>query len=131
MGEITERFEKLGTQIEDRIQSEDYLKIVRRAFRTWDHADTDEKRQYAANLVTNAGGTRLCSDDVVRLFIDWLNLYHEAHFAVIKEIYRNPGASRYDIWAEIYGEIPREDSAEADLFKLLIRDLSTGGEAET
>ena len=28
---------------------------------------------------------------------------------------------------EIYGQIPREDSAEADLYKLLIRDLSTGG----
>lgn len=27
----------------------------------------------------------------------------------------------------LYGELPREDSAEADLFKLLIRDLSTGG----
>ena len=28
---------------------------------------------------------------------------------------------------EIHGEIVREDSAEADLFRLLIRDLSTGG----
>lgn len=27
----------------------------------------------------------------------------------------------------LYGQTPREDSAEADLFKLLIRDLSTGG----
>jgi hypothetical protein len=26
-----------------------------------------------------------------------------------------------------YGQIPREDSSEADLYKLLIRDLSTGG----
>jgi hypothetical protein len=127
LSDISARFENLGSQIDERIQSEDYLNLVRRAFRTWDQADTEEKRKYVANLVANAAGTRVCSDDVVRLFIDWLNLYHEAHFAVIREIYHNPGVSRYDIWMEIYGAIPREDSAEADLYKLLIRDLSTGG----
>jgi hypothetical protein len=127
LNHITERFEKLGEQIDERLQSEEYLNLVRRAFRIWDQADTNEKREYVANLVTNASGTRLCSDDIVRLFIDWLNTYHEAHFAVIREIYKNSGATRYDIYMEIYGQIPREDSAEADLYKLLIRDLSTGG----
>lgn len=127
LNDIAERFEKLGEQIDERLQSEEYLNIVRCAFRTWDQADTDEKRKYVANLVANASGTRLCSDDIVRLFIDWLNNYHEAHFAVVREIYNNPGATRYDIWMEIYGQIPREDSSEADLYKLLIRDLSTGG----
>lgn len=124
---IQERFESLGEAIDDRIQSEAYLGLVRKAFRAWDEADTDEKRQYAANIVTNSAGTRVCSDDVVRLFLDWLELYHEAHFAVIKEIFENPGATRFDIWSDIYGDTPRENSAEADLFKLLIRDLSTGG----
>jgi hypothetical protein len=127
LNNITERFEKLGEQIDERLQSEEYLNLVRRAFRIWDQADTDEKRECVANLVTNASGTRLCSDDIVRLFIDWLNTYHEAHFAVIREIYKNSGATRYDIWMEIYSQIPREDSAEADLYKRLIRDLSTGG----
>lgn len=125
--EIQRRFETLGDTIEERIQSEAYLGLVRQAFRAWDEADTDEKRRYAANIVTNSAGTRVCSDDVVRLFLDWLELYHEAHFAVIREIYNNPGSTRFEIWSEIYGEVPREDSAEADLFKLLIRDLSTGG----
>lgn len=69
----------------------------------------------------------MLSDDVVRLFLDWLILYHESHFSVILEIYQNPGSSRFEIWSILYGELPREDSAEADLFKLLIRDLSTGG----
>lgn len=46
---------------------------------------------------------------------------------MIKEIFQNPGATRYEIWTALWGEPPREDSAEADLFKLLIRDLSTGG----
>src|SRR5262249_53331186 len=125
--EIAARFQNLGSQIDERIQSEEYLTLVRRAFRAWDRADTDQKRKYVGNLVTNAAGTRLCSDDVIRLFIDWLDAYHEAHFAVIQHIYKNAGCTRYDIWSAVYGELPREDSAEADLFKMLIRDLSTGG----
>ncbi len=125
--EIQRRFEALGAAIDERIQSEPYLALVRKAFRAWDNADTEEKRRYAANLVTNAAGTRVCSDDVLRLFLDWLELYHEAHFAVIREIFYNPGSTRFDIWSGVYGEtLLREDSAEADLFKLLIRDLSTG-----
>ena len=124
--DIAKRFEALGDQIDERIQSEEYLDLVRKAFRSWDRADTDEKRKYIANLLSNASGTDLCSDDVVRLFIEWLDRYHEAHFAVIREIYKNPGCTRYEIWEAVHGVFPREDSAEADLFKLLIRDLSTG-----
>src|SRR6185437_3037854 len=48
-------------------------------------------------------------------------------FAVIREVYKNSGLSRFEMWSALYGETPREDSAEADLFRLLIRDLSTGG----
>lgn len=125
--EIGQRFDAIGSEIEDRIKSEEYLDVVRKAFRTWDDADTDEKRRYVANLVTNSAGTKLCSDDVIRQFIDWLELYHESHFAVIRVIFQIPGATRYHIWTEINGEVPREDSAEADLYRLLIRDLSTGG----
>jgi hypothetical protein len=127
LAEISQSFERLGEAVDERIQSEEYLDIVRKSFRTWDAADTDEKRKYIANLISNASGTQLCSDDVVRLFIGWLGSYHESHFAVIREIYKQSGVSRYDIWSIINGQIPREDSAEADLFKLLIRDLSTGG----
>jgi hypothetical protein len=124
--QVQRRFDSLGENIETRIQSDEYLGLVRKAFRAWDEADTEEKRRYTANLIVNAAGTRVCSDDVIRLFLNWLALYHEAHFAVIREVFQNPGSSRYEIWTAIYGELPREDSAEADLFKLLIRDLSTG-----
>jgi hypothetical protein len=124
--EIEVRFEALGNSIDERIESEEYLMLVRKAFRVWDTADTEEKRQYVANVVTNSGGTRLCSDDLVRLFIDWLELYHESHFAIIREISKNPGSTRRDIWDELYNKDVREDSAEADLFRLLIFDLSTG-----
>lgn len=125
---IFSRLDSLGAEIDERIGSTQYLAIVRKAFREWDQADTQEKRDLIVHLITNAAGTRVCSDDILRLFLDWIELYHEAHFAVIREIYKNPGPTRYDIWVAVYGaEIPRDDSADADLFKMLIRDLNIGG----
>jgi hypothetical protein len=128
LDEIVGRLSGLGDEVEKRMLSQEYLGLVRKTFRLWDEADTDEKRRLLANFITNAGGTRICSDDILRLFLDWVTAYHEAHFAVIREIYKKEGPTRYDIWAGVYGEnVPRDDSAEADLYKMLIRDLSTGG----
>ena len=127
LASVVVRLDNLGDSVDERIQSQEYLGLVRSAFRTWDRAETEDKRQYVANLIANAAGTRLCPDDVVRLFIDWLNLYHEIHFAVIRQIYKNPALTRFEIWEELFGAPTREDSAEADLYKLIIRDLSTGG----
>jgi uncharacterized membrane-anchored protein YjiN (DUF445 family) len=73
--EVIARFDAIGEQINERPESEDYLNLVRKAFRTWDRADTNEKRNAVRNLISNAAGTRVCSDDVVRLFIDWLSAY--------------------------------------------------------
>jgi len=126
LASIIARLESFGEELQDRIQSEEYLGLVRKAFRSWDQSDTEEKRELIRKLLTNAGGTKLCADDLVRLFIAWIDLYHESHFAVIRAVYRNPGITRGQIWREIGGVPVREDSAEADLFKLLIRDLSTG-----
>jgi hypothetical protein len=125
--EILQRLESLGPEIEKRIQTEEYLGLVRKAFRVWDQADTQDKRKLIQNLLTNAGGTPLTADDVVRLFIQWIDYYHEAHFAVIRAIFQNPGATRSEMWEGVHGKPVREDSAEADLFKLLIRELSMGG----
>lgn len=125
--EIGRRVDGFGERCDERIQSEEFLQIVRKAFRAWDNADTSQKRTYAATLVTNAAGSRVCSDDVVRLFIDWLDRYHEAHFAVISYVFNNPGCTRMEFWASTYGARPRDDSAEADLFKHLIRDLQIDG----
>ncbi len=123
---ITTRLESLAVELDERIQSEEYLSLVRRAFKTWDQAETDEKRRLIQNLLTNAAAVGICSDDVVRLFIEWIDKYHEIHFKVIREIFKNEGSGRGDIWESIHGERVREDSAEADLFKLLIHDLSLG-----
>ena len=59
-------------------------------------------------------------------FIEWIDSYNELHFKIVRELYRAPQSTRADIWDAIHAAQVREDSAEADLFKLLIRDLSTG-----
>jgi hypothetical protein len=123
---VIERIEQIGPPAQQRLGDEKFLGLVRRAFRVWDQATTEEKREYVRRTVTNAAATRLCSDDLVRLFLQWIAQYDEVHFRVIKVIYGAPGSTRADIWGEIHGEDVRENSAEADLFKLIIRDLSTG-----
>lgn len=126
IAEILNRLQSIKAEIEDRLESDEYLVLVRKAFRVWDTADTEAKRAHVKRLVANAGASKLCPDDLIRLFLDWLALYHDAHFLVIREIYKQTSVSRADIWRSIHGDFPREDSAEADLFKLLIRDLSMG-----
>lgn len=79
------------------------------------------------NLLANAaGGEKLCSDDILRLFVEWIDRYSEGHFRVVRAIYNNAGITRQEIWHKIHGGRVREDSAEADLFKLFMHDLSIG-----
>lgn len=125
--DIAKRLDDFSDEINERIESEEYLQIVRKAFRTWDNADTFEKRDLVRKLLTNAGAHKLVTDDLIRLFLDWLNLYHEIHFEVIKVIYKKSGVTRHEIWQQLNGTQVRENSLEADLYKMLIRDLSMGG----
>jgi hypothetical protein len=126
LGGIMQRLEEFGEETQQRIESPEYLALVRKAFRTWDKADTDEKRDYVRRLLGNAGSSKLVEDDLVRLFIDWLDRYHEAHFQVVRVVYQYPGVTRAEIWDAIHGTDVAENSAEADLFKLLVRELSMG-----
>jgi hypothetical protein len=100
---------------------------LKKAFRNWSGTESAKKQEYIRNILCNAAATTIVSDDVVSLFIEWLQTYSEFHFAVIGEIYRSPGSTRGEIWENLGREAVRENSADADLFKLLIRDLSTGG----
>jgi len=129
LSDVFIRLDNFGDEVKERIQSPEYLALVRSAFRSWDAADTEDKRRMFQKLITNAAALRLCPDDLVRLFLLWIDQYHETHFLVIKEIYRNPNCTRAQVWNSIYGSRPkpREDSSEADLFRYLIRDLSMGG----
>jgi hypothetical protein len=124
---MMDRLEQLGEHVEERLSDDSFLALVEQGFRTWNDATTEEKREYIRRILTNAAGTTICSDDVVRLFLDWIERYHEAHFAVIKQVFKSPGATRAEVWRAIHGADVREDSAEADLFKLLYRELSMGG----
>ena len=63
----------------------------------------------------------------MRLFIDWLKLYSELHFNVIGAVYNSNGIGRGTIWTKIGKGPVRDDSAEAGLYRLLIRDLNIGG----
>jgi hypothetical protein len=127
LAQMISRLEQLGPQVEERLGDESYLGLVRYGFRVWDEAGTHSARERVRQTLTNAAGTRICSDDVIRLFLLWLRNYDELHTRVVSVIHNNPGATRAFIWEQIHGEEVREDSAEADLFKLMIRDLSTGG----
>ena len=46
---------------------------------------------------------------------------------MIEQVDKTPGITRAEIWDSINLSRPRDDSSEADLFRYLIRDLSTGG----
>jgi hypothetical protein len=127
LGEIISRLETFGEDVQERIESPEYLALVKRAFKSWDDADTEEKKEMLKRLIANAGATKICSDDVVRLFIHWIDLYHEIHFRVMRAVYKNPFSSRAEIWDSMSDSRPRDDSPEADLFRVLIRDLNTGG----
>lgn len=124
--EIISRLDAHDEEIRRRVESPEYVALVRKAFRDWSAAESDEKRCLIRNLLANAATTRLCTDDVIKLFIEWIAKYSEAHFKLIRIIHGHSGWTRYQVWQEMYGQAVREDSAEADLFKLLIHDLSVG-----
>jgi hypothetical protein len=110
----------------ERVASPEYQSLLRKAFREWAGAESEAKRKLLRNVLANAAATSVTSDDVVRMFLQWIMAYSELHFAVIGSIYNDAGVTRARIWEKVGKEEVREDSAEADLFKLLIRDLSTG-----
>ncbi|MGA7524633.1 MAG: hypothetical protein WBW84_19440 [Acidobacteriaceae bacterium] len=124
--EVMSRLDLNDEQIRRRLESPEYLRIIKKCFRDWSAAESEEKRTLVRNLLVNAAATTICSDDVVRLFVRWIETYSELHFKVLRCIYKNPGCSRGEIWTEVGGDRTREDSSEADLFKLMIFDLSTG-----
>jgi hypothetical protein len=124
--EVMARIDHNDEKVRERIESPEYLRLIKKCFRDWSAAESEEKRRLIRNLLINAAGATICPDDIVKMFINWIDFYSEAHFKVIREVYRKPGATRQEIWSAIHGVEVRENSAEADLFKLLIHDLSTG-----
>lgn len=125
--EIAKRLDLQDKAVTDRMESKAYQSILKKAFREWSAAESEDKRKYVRNILTNAAATNVVSDDVIKMFLDWLKSYSEFHFRVISAIYNDSGITRGGIWRKLGKDAVREDSADADLYKLLIRDLSTGG----
>jgi hypothetical protein len=125
--EIMARLDMNDEKTAERVASPEYQALIRKAFRDWAGAESEQKRTFIRNILANAADKSVTSDDVVRMFLQWLSTYSELHFSVVASIYNDSGVTRARIWEKIGKQEVREDSAEADLFKLLIRDLSTGG----
>lgn len=125
--EIIARLDLQDEEIQNRLESSEYQSLLKKTFREWSGAESEGKREFIRNILSNAAASRVSSDDVVRLFIDWIKQYSEFHFQVIATIYNSGGISRGEIWRKIGKGKVREDSADSDLYKLLFRDLSTGG----
>ena len=125
--EIMARLDLQDDAIASRVESKEFQSLLNKTFRDWAGVESEQRRVYIRNVLSNAAASKLTSDDVVRMFIDWIGEYSEMHFQVIGAIYNSDGISRGEVWRKIgRGEV-REDSADADLYKLLFRDLSTGG----
>jgi hypothetical protein len=126
--EIMIRLDLEEEKTNERIKSPEYLGLIKKCFRDWSAAESENKRVLIRNLLVNSASCNLTTDDVIRLFIDWIEIYSESHFKVIKEVYKHSdsGITRQDIWLKLHGANVREDSPEADLFKLIITDLSVG-----
>ncbi len=127
VAEVMMRLDLQDEKVTKRLESKEYQSLVKKTFREWAGAESETKRQFIRNILANAASTNISNDDVVRLFLDWIGAYSELHFKVIAAIYNSAGITRAGIWKKIGKGPVREDSADADLYKLLIRDLSTGG----
>ncbi|WP_284124396.1 hypothetical protein [Parerythrobacter aestuarii] len=125
--EIISRLDMADEDVLKRVESDEYQALLKKSFRRWSHIDSDKKREKIRNILSNAAATRYTSDDVVSLFIEWIADYSDFHFEVIAEIYQHQGITRGQIWENLAKPHVAENSAEADLYKMLIRDLSTGG----
>jgi hypothetical protein len=125
--EIMARLDLQDEAIASRVESKEFQSLLNKTFRDWAGAESDQKRVYIRNILSNAAASTLTSDDVIRMFIDWVSQYSEMHFQVIGAIYNSDGITRGEVWRKIGRGAAREDSVDADLYKLLFRDLSTGG----
>lgn len=126
MFEILARIDLTDENIAKRMESPEYLSLVKKAFRDWSAAESEEKRKLIRNLLANAAGTNITGDDVIGMFLTWIDKYSEMHFKVIASIYNSGGISRFDVWQKVDGRQVADNSPEADLFKFIFYELTTG-----
>jgi hypothetical protein len=124
--ELTARIDMQVEKTAERIRSEEYQSLLRKAFRDWAGTESEEKRVLVRNPLSNAAASTLASDDAVKLFLQWIKDYSELHFAIVGAVYNSVGITRGGVWEKLDRRPVREDSSDAE-FRLMFRDLSTGG----
>jgi hypothetical protein len=121
---VISRLDLENAKITERIESPAYLQLVKRAFRDWSTAESEEKNHLISNLLVKAATSSLCSDDVVRLFLKWIEDCSTGHLAVFKEISKHSGLTRKQIWSALHSSTVPEESAETDLYRTYVSDLT-------
>src|SRR5205814_1736215 len=96
--EVFARIDQTDEKVRTRLESKEYLSLLKKCFRDWSAAESEDKRKMIRNLLANAaGGERLCSDDILHLFVEWIDRYSERHFLVVRAVYNNQGITRAEI----------------------------------
>jgi len=126
MFEVLARLDLTDENTAKRMESPEYLSLVKKAFRDWSAAESEDKRVLIRNLITNAAGINITTDDVINMFLSWIDRYSETHFKVIAAIYNKDGISRFEVWQSVDGRQVADNSPEADLFKFIFHELTTG-----
>jgi hypothetical protein len=113
-------------QFVSRVEDPRYQELIRKAFTGWSRGQSDEKREMIRRLLAHAAEVPDPDYDLFKLFFDWLQRYNELHFRVIRAMKEANRPTRLQIWELMGGSRIRDDSAEADVFKCLILDLTFG-----
>lgn len=87
--EIMQRLDTADATIRERLQSPEYLSLIKKSFRDWSAAESEDKRRLIRNLLANAAATKLCGDDIIRMFIEWIDRYTERHFRIVRVVHGN------------------------------------------
>jgi hypothetical protein len=101
VAEVMAQLDLQDEKITKRLESEEYQSLVKKTFRDWAGAESEKKRVLIRNILANAAATEMTSDDVIRMFLDWIANYSELHFTVVGAIYNSGGITRAGIWAKI------------------------------
>lgn len=124
--EVLQSLDFSKRKVKKRVESPNYLALVRKSLRDLSADESQQKHHMIGNLLYNAAVLDLTPDNILKIFISWIENYTDEHFAVLKEIADRGPLTRRDIWLYIHDKIPSEDSAAAEFYRLVIFDLSVG-----
>ena len=80
------RLDHNDEKIQKRIESPEYLKILKECFRDWSAAESEDKRILIRNLLVNAASPGITSDDVLRLFIEWIDRFEKGARGFLRSV---------------------------------------------